>query len=154
MTMKHLTLILACCLLAGACASAPRASGGDYVVVVGRSTSTHLKQQLPDIIARHGYRVYRSTESATQLYWETDWLRREVLPSEADAGVLAAMVQLVFDGRERGGVYTLQMRARSRIRTELQPDWVGTPAPPELAEALGRLKLDLEAEFGTGVRRF
>lgn len=149
---RALTLSLFCLLLAG-CASASRAGGGDYNVVVGRSTATHLRGSLPDIIARHGYRIYRTTESATQLHWETDWRSREVLPSEADAGVVAAMVQLVLDGRERGGMYTLQLRARSRTRTQ-ETDWTASGAPEGLADLLGRLRLDLESEFGTGVRRF
>jgi hypothetical protein len=151
--MNRAILVLLVALLSGACASAARAGGGDYNVVVGRSTSTHLKGALPDIIGRHGYRLYRTTESATQLHWETEWRSREVLPAEAEAGVVGAMVQLVFDGRERGGVYTLQLRARSRTRTT-ETDWTSAAAPDGLADLLGRLRLDLEAEFGTGVRRY
>jgi uncharacterized lipoprotein len=147
-------LILATLLLASGCASAARPTGSDYNVVVGRTTANHLRSALPDIISRHGYRIYRTTESATQLHWETDWRSREVLPKEAEAGVVAAMVQLVFDGRERGGVYTLQFTARNRIRTEEQADWALSAAPEGLSELLGRLRLDLESEFGTGVRRY
>jgi hypothetical protein len=150
--MRLFCLLLACCMTAAGCAGSPRVAG-DYSAVVGRTTASHLRSALPDILSRHGYRLDRATESASQLTWETGWQPRSVLPSEAAAGVTGAMMQLVLDGRERGGVFTLQLRARSRIRSELQPDWVDAPAPAELAATLSRLRSDLEAEFASGVRR-
>lgn len=156
-------LLLMSLALPAGCASSSGGEGDEaadtFEEQVGRVLFGLLREGMDKILPKYRLAVRRAEEQYATLYYETEWQERVVTPEEEARGVVEARQRAIIRGRRVGqtldgeGEFRVTLTAENQVRTETDPSWHPTPAPPSFFEHWRTVYSDLRLEVQTGVRR-
>lgn len=128
---------------------------------MGRITPATLDAGVRMIIQKHSFRLDRREQSVQELYYESNWVEREVVAEEEVRGVSNARNRFVLRGRalepELGGgaVYRITWELQNEVtsRDRVDRGWHPGPLPESVREDFQQVYADLFMEVRTGVKR-
>ncbi len=128
---------------------------------LGRLTPATLESGVQLIVQKHSFRLNRREQSVQELYYESNWVEREVVAEEEVRGVSNARNRFVLRGRalepEFGGgaVYRITWELQNEVtsRDRVGRGWHPAPLPGSVKEDFRQVYADLFMEVRTGVKR-
>ena len=149
-----LPVLLLLCVVASGCASGGVASQSEqhWREDMGRVTRGTLEQGLEKIVLKHALKMNRTEARGRELYYETVWMTRGVLPSEEAAGVTNARNRIVLTGRRSTQVYRVTWELQNEVTSVSADGWHPDVLPPEVIERFRPIYSDLMLEVRTGIR--
>ncbi len=126
---------------------------------MGRMTPATLDAGVQMIIRKHAFRIDRREQSTQELYYESNWVERQVVAEEEVRGVSNARNRFVLRGRalepEFGGgaVYRVIWELQNEVTTRIGRGWHPGALPEAVREEFRQVYDDLFMEVRTGVRR-
>ncbi|MGD2071646.1 MAG: hypothetical protein PVI57_23480 [Gemmatimonadota bacterium] len=149
-------------LLTAACASSSGgegASSGEFEEQLGRVLYPPLQEAMDKILPKYRLALRRSEEQFASLYYETEWMTREVTAAEQAEGVTDARHRAIISGRrvgetiDRVGEFRVTFTAQNQVRSQAEPAWHPAPGPEAFFDFWEEVYNDLRLEVATGVRR-
>lgn len=155
-------------LAASGCASGGGGAGGDqgsetFRADLGNVIQSPLVDAREKVWTRHSIPLRREEVLHRSLYFESDWMVRQVEPEERAAGIGEARNRVVLRGVRTGdelldgvpveGRFRATLEVENQVRTEAQPEWHPAPMPAEVLARFRRVVGDMEMEVRAGVRR-
>ena len=149
-----LPALLLLCAVAVACASGGVSSQAEqyWREDMGRITRGTLEQGLEKIVLKHALQMNRTEAGGRELYYETQWRTRDVLPSEEAVGVTNARNRIVLTGRQSMQVYRVIWELQNEVTGGSADGWHPSVLPPEVIELFRPIYSDLMLEVRTGIR--
>ena len=126
---------------------------------LGRLNPATLAAGVQLIVQKHSLRIDRREQSVQELYYETNWVPREVVAEEEVRGVSNARNRIVIRGRalepEFGGgnVYRIVWELQNEVTTQIGRGWHPGALPESVKESYRQVYADLFMEVRTGVKR-
>jgi len=111
------------------------------------------------VFGKHTIPVLREEDTARSLYWESQWLPRDLTPEETAAGVTEARNRVFLRGNyvdERlDGTVVVRVRyeVENYVRTTMDPEWHPGTMPPAVEERFDGIYTDLMLELRAGIIR-
>ena len=141
-------------VLASGCASGGVASASEnhWREDVGRVTRGTLERGLEKIVQKHALQINRRESGGRELYYETQWITRGLLPSEEAGGVTNARNRIVLTGRQSLQVYRFTWELQNEVTSVSVSGWHPDTVPPEVIERFRPIYSDLMLEVRTGIR--
>lgn len=149
-------------LLTAACAGGGGGAAASFRADMGRLLPEPLATTRAKIWAQHQVPLYRETQDANRIVYESEWIPREPTPEERVNGVTAARNQVIIQGRRTeegmdmsGGsaVYRVYFEVKNEVLVEGSQDWVTGAIPRPVVDRYREVLSDMELELRTGVRR-
>ena len=149
-----LPALLVLCVVASGCASGGVASQAEqhWREDMGRVTRGTLEQGLEKIVLKHALLMNRTEAGGRELYYETAWTTREVVPTEEAVGVTNARNRIVLTGRQSAQVYRVTWELQNEVTSESVAGWYPSVLPREVIEHFRPIYSDLMLEVRTGIR--
>lgn len=150
-------------VLTAACASASGGEGDgsseEFEEQLGRILYPPLQEAMDKILPKYRLSLRRSEEQFASLYYETEWMTREVTAEEQAEGVTDARHRAIISGRRVGetmdgiGEFRVTFTAQNQVRSQAEPAWHPAPGPQAFFDFWEEVYNDLRLEVATGVRR-
>src|SRR5262245_44410276 len=98
----------------GACASAAPARGpGATLYHLGRGTERQVLDVVPMTLYRFGYTVADYRETPNGYFFDTNWVHRQALAGEAEAGVDVVRTRITVEARRVGRLFSVWLRVEN-----------------------------------------
>lgn len=150
-----------------AVASLGCASGGGFQSVsetrwredMGRMNLSTLETGMRKIFVKHGVQEARRQTAGREIYYETRWVTRPVLPTEEALGASNARNRIVvrahrLEGAMEGGsTFRVTWDVENETTTATNPSWHPSRIPESVVEDFRPVYSDLAMEIRTGLRR-
>lgn len=160
---SRLLLALGLVLLFGVAGCATSGGGSRGASVLRRDIGAVMVAPLTaareKIFGRYTIPVLREEDTARSLYWESQWLPRNLTPEESAAGVTEARNRVFLRGNyvdERlDGTVVVRVRyeVENYVRTATDPEWHPGAMPPTVEERFDGIYKDLMLELRVGIIR-
>ena len=150
-----LPALLLLCVVALGCASGggvASRSQQHWREDIGRVTRGTLERGLEKIVLKHALQMNRTEAGGREIYYETQWMTREVLASEQARGVTNARNRIVLTGRQSMQVYRVTWELQNEVTSVSADGWHPDVLPPEVIERFRPIYSDLMLEVRTGIR--
>lgn len=146
-------VLLAGALQLSACATASRtAVSHSYFQDLGEVAFSSLSEAVERVLERaHGFRIVRSDEQYSTVFYQTAWREREPFPDEEESGVSEARSRVVVRGqRTTGGAFRVIFEGENEIRTDSIPTWHTASITADFREWMGEIEADLAEAASPG----
>lgn len=156
--MRHAARLLASVILvlqAAGCAAtrAGPETPSVYEADLGRTSFETITQEVPRILNRYRFFLYRGENRETTIYFETEWKPREPFEDEAALGFAEANTRIIVEARKSGArLWRVNFTAENRLRRALSTDWEEPPVTEMFAEYMRRIVQELERDLRTRIR--
>lgn len=149
-------------LLPSACGM-PLAEQGSTEQVIGRASYHNIMAEIPEILMREGYAIYKNRETSRTLYLETSWQERAPFEDEAAMGVEYARTRFVLRGRRTAPrLYTLRLEAQNQVRGAFQEGewhdragaWSTAPLTDMYRAYVDEISTEIQLKVDAGLRTY
>jgi hypothetical protein len=144
-----LATVLACDLLGCASTGGVSAPETRFRADLGRTNTETMTQQVPRILNRYQYVLYRNEPRQAVWYFETEWRMREPFPDEAAAGFQQASTRIIIEATSTGRQWRVEFQAENRFKRAPGLEWEEAPMTPQFREHIQRVARELEVAFAT-----
>ena len=156
--MKQIYLILGIILFISAgCATSDRVSENTYRANLGTATETDIVNQVPRILDRNGFTIYRQEVTLDGVYIESDWKERDLFDDEVAQGITEARSRIIVRARPRtaqaSSLQTVNMEVENHVRVEGQDDWDRSIITDDATDYFRTIERSIRTELATGIRR-
>lgn len=156
--MKLTILLLGIILfISVGCSSSERVTQNTYRANLGTATETDIVSQVPRILDRSNFTIYRQEVTLDGIYMETDWKDRDLFADEVAQGITEARSRIFVRARPRtaqaSSLQSVSMEVENHVRFEGIDDWDRTVITDEATEYFRTIERSIRTELGTGIRR-
>lgn len=126
---------------------------------MGRLNQATLEAGLDKIIRKHALRINRQEQSSQEIYYESNWVEREVVAEEQLRGVTNARNRFVLRGNTLEHewdvviVYRVTWELQNEVTTATGRGWFPAALPESVRNDFRPVYDDLFMEVRTGVKR-
>ncbi len=146
---------LAGCATFGGSSSANNVFRRDIGAVMVRPLETAREK----VFGKHTIPVLREEDTARTIYWESQWLPRDLAPEESAAGVTGARNRVFLRGNyvderlDGSIVVRVRFEVENEVRTAMDPEWHPGAMPSEVEKRFEEIYQDLMLELRAGIIR-
>ena len=156
--MKQSILLLGIILfISTGCSSSERVAQNTYRANLGTATETDIVNQVPRILDRNNFTIYRQEVTLDGVYMETDWKERDLFADEVAQGITEARSRIFVRARPRtaqaSSLQSVNMEVENHVRFEGVDDWDRTVITDEATEYFRTIERSIRTELATGIRR-
>ncbi len=128
---------------------------------VGVGTAADIDRKAREVLARYRFQVVR-VQPPPDVYYETEWLRRDPFDDERSAGAEAAQSRVIVRARQRGlgisstsiaNTFAIDVTVENMVRAAGGADFRPAPLTPAFRAFAKKLTDELELELRSGLRR-
>jgi hypothetical protein len=156
---------LALLALPGCASSRARGGGGgpvsEVTADVGVGTAPDIDRKAREVLGRYRFQIVR-VQPPPDIYYETEWLRRDPFDDERSAGAEAAQSRVIVRARQRGlgistssiaNTFAIDVTVENMVRAEGGADFRPAPVTAAFRAFAKKLTDELELELRSGLRR-
>ena len=118
---------------------------------LGRVTTPVMVKEVPLILNRYQFVLFRNEDRRTTWYFETEWKSRDPFEDEFELGFSQVHTQIIIDARSSGAQWRAELRAYNRYRRALGAQWEEGPVTPMFREYMQRIAREMSREFATSI---
>ncbi len=116
---------------------------------LGRVTTPVMVKEVPLILNRYQFVLFRNEDRRTTWYFETEWKLRDPFEDEYELGFVQAHTQIIIEARRSGAQWRADFRVYNRYQRAVGVEWEEGPVTPMFREYAQRIAREMSTEFAT-----